>query len=99
MAVNPSRTSPLPKRQLDYALGNPERDRRQGLGLGLAIVKRIAALLAHEVTVHSRLGHGSCFAITVPLTREPPSRSSLPAMPGPGLELWNHRVLVLDDDH
>ena len=33
-----------------YQLGNPERDRRQGLGLGLAIVKRVAALVGHDVT-------------------------------------------------
>ncbi len=82
-----------------YQLGNPERNRRQGLGLGLAIVKRVAALLGHDITVRSRLGHGSCFAITVPLAREPPSPLPFPAMTAPGLELRNHRVLVLDDDH
>ncbi|HYQ90916.1 MAG TPA: NahK/ErcS family hybrid sensor histidine kinase/response regulator, partial [Candidatus Competibacteraceae bacterium] len=82
-----------------YQLGNPERDRRQGLGLGLAIVKRVAALLGHDLTVRSRLGHGSCFMITVPLSQEPASSLLFPAMPVPGLELWKHRVLVLDDDH
>ena len=39
-----------------YQLGNPERDRHQGLGLGLAIVKRVASLLEHDVTVRSRAG-------------------------------------------
>ena len=82
-----------------YQLGNPERNRYQGLGLGLAIVKRVAALLGYDLTVRSRLGHGSCFAITVPLTRELPSPLPFPAMTVPGLELRNHRVLVLDDDH
>ena len=38
-----------------YQIGNPERDRRNGVGLGLAIVKRIAALLAHRVNLTSRL--------------------------------------------
>ncbi|MCK7543984.1 HAMP domain-containing histidine kinase [Marinobacter bryozoorum] len=38
-----------------------------GLGLGLAIVDRIATLLDHPVTVVSRPGKGSRFAIAVPL--------------------------------
>ncbi|SES84506.1 Signal transduction histidine kinase [Marinobacter segnicrescens] len=38
-----------------------------GLGLGLAIVDRIATLLDHPVTVASRPGKGSRFAIAVPL--------------------------------
>jgi len=82
-----------------YQLGNPERDRRQGLGLGLAIVKRVAALLGHDITARSRLERGSCFAITAPLSQESPSSLPFAAMTAPGLELWNHRVLVLDDDH
>jgi PAS domain S-box-containing protein len=94
----------IPEDQLDniflefYQLGNPERDRRQGLGLGLAIVKRVVALLGHDLAVRSRLGCGSCFAITVPLVRESPSSSPSPTMTVPGLELKDHRVLVLDDD-
>ncbi|MFO1429170.1 MAG: NahK/ErcS family hybrid sensor histidine kinase/response regulator [Candidatus Competibacteraceae bacterium] len=96
--------SGIPASKLDdifqefYQLGNPERDRRQGLGLGLAIVKRLAALLGHEITVRSRLGHGSCFAITVPLARKAPRQTSLPASTLPTLELKDRRVLVLDDD-
>ena len=46
-------------------------DRGQGLGLGLAIVERLAGLLGHEVTVRSRPGRGSCFAVTVPLAAGP----------------------------
>lgn len=38
-----------------------------GLGLGLAIVERIASLLDHPVSVSSRPGRGSVFAIAVPL--------------------------------
>ncbi|HYQ91742.1 MAG TPA: NahK/ErcS family hybrid sensor histidine kinase/response regulator [Candidatus Competibacteraceae bacterium] len=96
--------SGIPASKLDdifqefYQLGNPERDRRQGLGLGLAIVKRLATLLGHEITVRSRLGHGSRFAITVPLARKAPRQTSLPAPPLRGLELKDRRVLVLDDN-
>jgi len=47
-------------------LGNPERDQSKGLGLGLAILRRISQLLGWEITVKSRLGRGSVFAITMP---------------------------------
>ena len=48
-----------------YQIGNPERDRAQGLGLGLAIVRRLADLLGHEVDVDSRVGRGSVFRVLV----------------------------------
>ncbi len=48
-------------------LGNPARDRRQGLGLGLAVVRRLSDLLGHEVKVRSTPGRGSCFSVSVPL--------------------------------
>ncbi|OAF18231.1 hybrid sensor histidine kinase/response regulator [Bradyrhizobium neotropicale] len=43
----------------------------KGLGLGLAIVDRVSRLLGHPVDVRSRPGHGSCFAVTVPIARGP----------------------------
>ncbi|OKO76513.1 PAS domain-containing hybrid sensor histidine kinase/response regulator [Bradyrhizobium sp. AS23.2] len=43
----------------------------KGLGLGLAIVDRVSRLLGHAVDVRSRPGHGSCFAVTVPLASGP----------------------------
>lgn len=83
-----------------HQLGNPERDRHQGLGLGLglAIVKRLAALLGYPMTVRSRLGRGSCFTIAPPLA-EPSACYPAPASVAvPGRELQGRRVLVLDDD-
>ncbi len=50
-----------------HQLGNPGRDRRQGLGLGLAIARRLAQTLGHPLTVRSRLGKGSVFAVDLPL--------------------------------
>ncbi len=50
-----------------HQLGNPGRDRKQGLGLGLAIARRLAALLGMPVTLRSRPGKGSVFAVDVPL--------------------------------
>jgi len=81
-------------------LGNPQRDRRQGLGLGLAIVARLATLLDLDVRIRSRSGRGSCFGLSVPRARqavataEPTptvtrlSASALNALP----------VLIIDDD-
>jgi two-component system, sensor histidine kinase len=50
-----------------FQLGNPERDRAKGLGLGLAIVRRLTHLLDCPLALCSRPGHGSCFAVTLPL--------------------------------
>jgi len=52
-----------------------------GLGLGLAIVKRAADLLGHQVGLHSRVGRGSCFSLTVPLL---PPEIQNPAAAEPG---------------
>jgi signal transduction histidine kinase len=49
-------------------LDNPERDAEKGLGLGLAIVRKSAGLLNHPLTLCSRVGQGSRFALTIPLT-------------------------------
>jgi len=44
----------------------PREGAERGLGLGLAIADRISRLLAHRISVRSRPGRGSVFAITVP---------------------------------
>jgi CheY-like chemotaxis protein len=50
-----------------YQSQNPERDRSKGLGLGLAIVERLAGLMQAPVTLVSRPGRGSMFAVDLPL--------------------------------
>ncbi|MCW2239359.1 hybrid sensor histidine kinase/response regulator [Azospirillum canadense] len=50
-----------------HQVGNPGRDRTQGLGLGLAIVQRLSKLLGHPVAVRSTPGRGSVFTVDVPL--------------------------------
>ncbi|WP_096700813.1 HAMP domain-containing sensor histidine kinase [Magnetospirillum sp. 15-1] len=47
-------------------LHNPARQQLKGLGLGLAIVKRMADLLGHGLSVSSRPGRGTIFAIRIP---------------------------------
>jgi len=80
-----------------YQVGNPERDRSQGLGLGLAIVQRLSRLLGHRIDVRSRLGQGSCFTINLPLvdrrtSTEAPQPIPNAAAGGSGL------VLIIDDE-
>jgi PAS domain S-box-containing protein len=75
----------------------PHQDR--GLGLGLAIVDKIARMLGHRLRVASQPGHGSLFAIEVPLTR----RTSVLRAPAPPLSmeverLRGARIWVLDND-
>ncbi len=53
-----------------YQVGNPERDRNQGLGLGLSIVSRIARVLNIEVDFESTPGVGSVFTLTIPAVSE-----------------------------
>ncbi len=54
-----------------YQLGNAERDRKKGYGLGLSIVGRMAKLLGYGINVRSRLGKGSVFTISIPLSAPP----------------------------
>lgn len=42
------------------------------VGLGLSIVRRLAQTLQHRISVVSRPGRGSCFAVTVPYGRAMP---------------------------
>ncbi|MEJ0008944.1 MAG: ATP-binding protein [Steroidobacteraceae bacterium] len=60
-----------------YQLGNPERDRNQGVGLGLAIVKRLTTLLDHPLSLRSPTGRGSCFQLEAPVAIAPPMNSSV----------------------
>jgi CheY-like chemotaxis protein/anti-sigma regulatory factor (Ser/Thr protein kinase) len=90
----------IPTDQLDtifeefHQIGNPERDRAQGLGLGLAIVRRLSLLLDHPVEVRSVHGRGSAFRVLVPLGTPEPAAIEAPAAPSDG----QGRFAVLVDD-
>jgi len=84
-----------------YQVGNKARDRKQGLGLGLAIVDRIVRMLDHALTLHSEVGRGSRFVVTVPLAaatdgpaHEPPD-VELVREPG---SLAGRRIAFIDDE-
>lgn len=83
-----------------YQLGNPERNRSQGLGLGLSIVKRLAELMQMQMVLRSKLGVGT--EVSVRLHEAPTAATAADAgatvsapvnPPIDGL-----RLLVLDDE-
>ena len=80
-------------------LNNPARDRNKGMGMGLAIVRRLAGLLDLTLHLDSAPGHGSTFAIDVPLAAGMPahagetgeSTACKPVSP-------RETILLIDDD-
>lgn len=78
-------------------LDNPERDRTKGLGLGLAIVQGLCRVTGTSVHLHSVLGRGSVFRLTLPLAvgvvvdAQGVDSRHLPSVQG-------LRVLVVDDE-
>lgn len=94
----------IPPEQLDnifedfVQLGNPERDRRQGLGLGLAKVRRKAALLGHAVEVRSLQGRGSVFAVSVPVVGTERVSTAAPVQEADPVVAGDRLILVVEDD-
>jgi signal transduction histidine kinase/CheY-like chemotaxis protein len=78
-----------------FQIGNPERDREQGLGLGLAIVKRLVDLLDSRLVFHSRLGRGSCFEVSAPIVS---SREEMSEQPQRSPEISQALIAVVDDE-
>ncbi|MBM3557968.1 MAG: hybrid sensor histidine kinase/response regulator, partial [Alphaproteobacteria bacterium] len=74
-------------------------DEMPGLGLGLAIVERIGRMLGHDIGVRSRLGRGSVFSVSLPLTAKP--AAALPVRPSIAAaadRLAGLRILCVDND-
>lgn len=63
-----------------------------GTGLGLSITRRLVTLMGGAIHVHSELGKGSCFSVTLPMQMAPMPQHALGGMPVSRL-----RVLVVDD--
>ncbi len=88
-----------------HQLGNPQRDRAQGVGLGLAIVTRLAGLLHTRVEVRSQLGRGSVFWFDIQAAdhANPLPQPAQPSVPPCAVPSANHpalalSILIIDDD-
>ena len=81
-----------------FQLGNPERDRKNGLGLGLPIAKRMAHLLGTEIELNSELGRGSRFQIRVALGDSAAVARPAPELSVSGDALTGRCVVVIDDE-
>ena len=74
----------------------------EGIGLGLAISKRLAQLIGGDITVFSRLHHGSTFSVRIPvlpITPPAPLQSPIPVQASVKLRPGQspHRILIVDD--
>jgi CheY-like chemotaxis protein len=68
------------------------------LGLGLAIADRIGRTLGHPITVHSRPGKGSVFAVAIPRGTRVPVAMPPPQPPPVTGSLADMRVLCVDNE-
>lgn len=78
-------------------LEHPSPWGEKGLGLGLSICDRLAGILGHRLDLHSQVGHGSCFAVSVPRNEAMPARRQKVQRSGPDKQL-PLTVLCLDND-
>ena len=72
-----------------------EQAGRPGFGLGLPIVRRLCAIIGAKLTICSRPGQGSRFAVELPRTI---AADTGPAAIGLASELDGLRVLLVDND-
>ena len=69
-----------------------------GTGLGLAICRELATVMGGDISVHSRLGEGALFTVTLPLPRMT-DRTAVPAPDAPSQrDLRRLRVLAAEDN-
>ena len=85
-----------------YQVGNAARDRREGLGMGLSIAKRLVHMLGGSIDVTSRIGQGSCFAVTLPLAIVADARPGIGALTeediAGGADGNGAEILLVEDD-
>jgi signal transduction histidine kinase len=76
-------------------------DDQAGFGLGLSIVRRLAQALGHEIDLTSHIGHGSNFAVSVPVvpaSTVTPHREETSSRPAPAYGLSDARILLVEND-
>jgi signal transduction histidine kinase len=72
-----------------------------GLGLGLSIVERMARVLGHTISLRSKPGNGSVFAVAAPMAAPTPQTPHLEAEPAPAPRLSplsGMVVVAIDND-
>lgn len=74
-----------------------DEDAERGLGLGLAITRRIADLLDLRLTLHSLVGRGTCFSISLPVVSAQISPLRPAKLPAPAA-FAGLKVLCIDND-
>jgi two-component system, sensor histidine kinase len=83
-----------------YQVGVPTNSSRDGYGLGLSIVQRIVRLLKLELDVHSEIGKGSAFSLTLPAGRAQnrPMPADRSLISGTWPQIGRVRLLLVEDD-
>jgi two-component sensor histidine kinase/CheY-like chemotaxis protein len=86
-----------------YQVANPQRNRESGLGLGLSIGQRAMSLLGSHITCRSRLGRGSVFSLTLPISEDSGGIDVMPTAKATNTHVWEDRfkdkyVILLEDD-
>jgi Na+/proline symporter/signal transduction histidine kinase len=81
-----------------HRLEQPSPWGEQGLGLGLAICDRLASILNHRLDLHTWIGHGSCFTISVPRNRAAPPPHRQRSDHGGASQQLPSTVLCVDND-
>ncbi|HEX6793194.1 MAG TPA: NahK/ErcS family hybrid sensor histidine kinase/response regulator [Casimicrobiaceae bacterium] len=76
----------------------PEGDGHRGLGLGLAIAERTAKLLGCDLTLRSWPGHGSVFAIAVPLGERARTAAAASARPNDHDRVFGAIVMCVENE-
>lgn len=83
----------------DYGVTTTGTKNEKGHGIGLAVVKAICnAIPDHSLTLTSRIGHGSCFILSVPLIDPRDTDSESTGTTASLTDLQGLTVLVVDDD-
>ncbi|MBB3191344.1 hybrid sensor histidine kinase/response regulator [Halomonas cerina] len=85
-------------RRLDQASRHKESEK--GLGLGLSIADRMSRVLDHPIRIRSWEGHGTMFAVSVPMVaaRSREHTDQAPAVRKAGNKLAGKRILCIDNE-
>jgi signal transduction histidine kinase/HAMP domain-containing protein len=81
-----------------YRIDNSDRRAIGGTGLGLAIVKGIVEAHGGEITVSSKLGQGSTFRVSFPLTPKPDIIIEAELLSAAADEFTGQKTVVLIED-